>query len=79
MFTDFDLALAKGFMIFTQVYDVIKEIKNESVFAGVISILIDQWAADHDMTPEELTELKKYMLEANNEIIANFGMMDKSV
>lgn len=70
--------LTKGLFIFAKAYDLLKEIKEEDIFAGVISILIDQWAADHDMTTEQTFEMKKIMLDAHNDVYAELGMMDKT-
>lgn len=71
--------LTKGFFIFAHAYDLLKQIKDETIFGGVISLLIDQWAVDHDMTAEQIYEMKYLMLIAHNDVYAELGMMDKTV
>ena len=59
-------------------YDQLKDIDDETLFMSVISLLIDQWAADHDMTGEQLIEMKAKMVVVGAEVISQIGMMDKT-
>lgn len=59
-------------------YEQLQYIDDEISFMSAISSLIDQWAADHDMTGEQLIEMKAKMVVVGHEIISQFGMMDKT-
>ncbi len=71
--------LENTFKVFEDVYPRVKEIKHLENFGALLGVMIDQYAADHDVTTEEMANILDGLVKAHNEINKNMGRMNKSV
>jgi hypothetical protein len=60
-------------------YPHLKEINNPKMFMAVIFTIIDQYAADHDISPKEIMELTQNACKAQIEAFETLGTMEKSI
>lgn len=71
--------LENTFKVFEDTYPRVKEIKYLENFGALLGVMIDQYAADHDITTEEMTKILDGLVEAHKEINKNMGRMEKSI
>lgn len=71
--------LENTFKVFEDMYPRVKEIKHIENFGALLGVIIDQYAADHDIKTEEMANILKGLVEAHKEINKNNGRMEKSV
>ena len=71
--------LENTFKVFEDIYPRIKEIKHIENFGALLGVMIDQYAADHDIKTEEMTKILDGLVEAHKEINKNMGRMTKSI
>lgn len=71
--------LENTFKVFEDTYPRVKEIKHLKNFGALLGVMIDQYAADHDITTEEMANILKGLVEAHKEINKNMGRMTKSI
>ena len=60
-------------------YEAVREISDPIVFGAWLGAIIDQWAADHNATMEEMAELINGLAGAHAYVNKEFGPMPKSV
>lgn len=71
--------LENTFKVFEDMHPRVKEIKHIENFGALLGVIIDQYAADHDIKTEEMANILKGLVEAHKEINKNNGRMEKSV
>lgn len=71
--------LEKTFKVFEDTYPRVREIKYIESLGALLGVIIDQYAADHDIKTEEMTKILVGLVEAHKEINKNMGGMDKSM
>lgn len=71
--------LENTFKVFEDTYPRIKEIKYLESFGALLGVIIDQYAADHDIKTEEMTKILEGLVKAHKEINKNMGRMGKSI
>lgn len=71
-----DLLLA--FEVLDKVYENVKQISDEKCFFAFVCTMIDQWAADHNMTSDDVIEMTKHILEAQEGVHNTLGMPEKT-
>ena len=71
--------LENTFKVFEDTYPHARKIKYIENFGAFLGVMIDQYAADHDIKTEEMANILKGLVEAHKEINKNKGRMEKSV
>lgn len=71
--------LENTFKVFEDTYPRVKEIKHLENFGALLGVIIDQYAADHDVKTEQMANILKGLVEAHKEINKNMGRMEKSI
>ena len=61
-----------------EAYPILTKINEPGLFLSVIFTIIDQYAADHDMKPEEIMKLTQQGCEAQKSAFETLGAMQKT-
>lgn len=75
MFEEVKKAMAKAI----EIAGIVREIDKDVVFMSVMATVFDQWAADHDVEPDEERRMVKKMLKMMEKMHAENGGLQKSV
>lgn len=62
-----------------QVSKAVDKIDTPECMVMILGVVIDQWTADHDLTPEESREMVEMLAEAHKMVNEMLGTMPKSL
>ncbi len=63
---------------YEELYPIMREIPNAQILFSILGAALDQYAADHDMTCEELQAITRNLLEAQKNAHELMGLPEKS-
>ena len=71
--------LENTFKVLEDIYPRVKEIKYLENFSALLGVIIDQYAADHEIETEEMSKILDGLVEAHKAINRDMGRMNKSI
>ena len=75
MFEEMKKAMAKAH----EISKIVRDVDDKMLFTSLIATVFDQWAADHDVAPDDEREMVNAMLSVMEGIHAEYGALPKSV